>query len=1174
MTSRSVSGSYPNSRKSSAENLGRRTTIAGGTRNLLPKNGNTRSRTLPPKISSKSSENNIVRTPSANASNSSNIQVYVRCRSRNQREIDEKSSVVISTMGPQGKEVIFSASSSPLSYQKKTYTFDQVFGAESDQDLVFNTTAKNYIEEMLHGYNCTIFAYGQTGTGKTYTMSGDLNILGDVNSKDKILLGEHAGIIPRVLVDLFQRLDKENAEYTVKISFLELYNERLKDLLASDNSEEESIRIFDNHSSTNNNNNNNNNSNINNGKYNNSKQNSRSNILSTQSPINGLNTSHNSSTVSDFGNNQSSIMVKGMDEIYIKSAYEGLNLLTEGSLKRKVAATKCNDLSSRSHTIFTITTNITKIDPVSGEQYIKIGKLNLVDLAGSENINRSGAENKRAQEAGLINKSLLTLGRVINALVDRSQHIPYRESKLTRLLQDSLGGRTKTCIIATVSPAKIAMDETMSTLEYATRAKSIKNTPQVNQSLAKDTSLNTYISAIEKLQHDLKASRQKDGIYITQDQYDLYESNSILIEEQKTRIHNMEEQLQRFKDKYVEQTEINKELEVKVNSIEATNQTLLKDKQVLISLIDEYLQNWSSLSDEVKQIHDNNLQLLNEVNSERRDMYSNFNNNIDKTCLLTKNISTQTEILSKLQTNIKDYNKRFDTVIKGVNGELESKTNIFQQDAVAILKDIKVEDIVSSVITMKSSLQSCLQELSKPRDQIFDSVYTAHRNILENCLSDITKISTALEFDLSSSLDKLSATMTANHDSFQSIVKDQNSKTSYLIDEKIQYIQKLENELQQERQSSINVEKYVESLQEFIVNNIHKQRTAIFQDMFNLLKEAENKHMEFDQSIFEKSVLSLNNFNEEVESTTRKVFNNITIGSIECMEEIQSVNMQHTDTLSNTVQSHTNMHKEIMSKIPIGDQISLLVLKLNSYCNQEASLKLKEALKSTNDTISKQIKTANDELLKNITEVTQLVTNSSENTKSHMSLLSEHIHELSDYILKSYNSNLVQISTTQKDILSQHYDSLRKVSSELIGLINANNNNEKKEPQVNITERAILAIPEFKQPQNFKSYRDMKVEAGMVTIPQKESPKNFSPVRIPDLKYSPSTPMPIPDQPLPKVLIPKSINSTKKSPYMIPALLKEKEISTNGENNLKRRFTLESSQDNNTKEEDTKKPHP
>ena len=165
-------------------------------------------------------------------------------------------------------------------------------------------------------------------------------------------------------------------------------------------------------------------------------------------------------------------------------------------MKRKVAATKCNDLSFRSHTIFTVTTNIAQVDPTSGEQFVKIGKLNLVDLAGSENISRSGAENKRAQEAGLINKSLLTLGRVINALVDHSPHIPYRESKLTRLLQDSLGGKTKTCIIATISPAKISMEETISTLEYATRAKSIKNTPQVNQSLTKDASLSTYINTI------------------------------------------------------------------------------------------------------------------------------------------------------------------------------------------------------------------------------------------------------------------------------------------------------------------------------------------------------------------------------------------------------------------------------------------------------------------------------------------------------------------------------------------------------------------------------------------------------------------------------------------------------------------------------------------------------
>jgi kinesin family protein 11 len=172
------------------------------------------------------------------------------------------------------------------------------------------------------------------------------------------------------------------------------------------------------------------------------------------------------------------------------------------------------------------------------------GKLNLVDLAGSENIQRSGAENKRAAEAGLINKSLLTLGRVINALVDRSSHIPYRESKLTRLLQDSLGGRTKTCIIATVSPAKSNLEETISTLDYAFRAKNIRNKPQVNQLLSKKTLLKEFTAEIEKLKSDLIATRQRNGVYLSQEHYEeistVSESRRILSEEQRDKIETME----------------------------------------------------------------------------------------------------------------------------------------------------------------------------------------------------------------------------------------------------------------------------------------------------------------------------------------------------------------------------------------------------------------------------------------------------------------------------------------------------------------------------------------------------------------------------------------------------------------------------------------------------------
>lgn len=220
---------------------------------------------------------------------------------------------------------------------------------------------------MLSGYNCTAFAYGQTGTGKTYTMSGDM-------AEEFGLLADNAGIIPRTLYTVFEKLKETDS--TVKCSFIELYNEDLRDLLSDDSGTK--LQLFENE----------------------------------RKGANG------------------SILVKGIQATYIGSPSAGIKLLEMGSLKRQVAATNCNDLSSRSHTIFTINV-LTK----TSEGCVISGKLNLVDLAGSENIQRSGAENKRAVEAGQINKSLLTLGRVINALVDKTSHVPYRYfiSVLTRI---------------------------------------------------------------------------------------------------------------------------------------------------------------------------------------------------------------------------------------------------------------------------------------------------------------------------------------------------------------------------------------------------------------------------------------------------------------------------------------------------------------------------------------------------------------------------------------------------------------------------------------------------------------------------------------------------------------------------------------------------------------------
>ena len=154
-----------------------------------------------------------------------------------------------------------------------------------------------------------------------------------------------------------------------------------------------------------------------------------------------------------------------------------------------------------------------------GEEVLRIGKLNLVDLAGSENVGRSGAKDARAREAGNINQSLLTLGRVICCLVERAPHVPYRESKLTRLLQDSLGGRTKTSIIATVSPATINLEETLSTLDYAYRARNITNKPEVNQKLSKREVLKEYGDEMNRLRRDLLNLREKNGVYLAKENY-------------------------------------------------------------------------------------------------------------------------------------------------------------------------------------------------------------------------------------------------------------------------------------------------------------------------------------------------------------------------------------------------------------------------------------------------------------------------------------------------------------------------------------------------------------------------------------------------------------------------------------------------------------------------------
>lgn len=284
---------------------------------------------------------------------------------------------------------------------------------DSMQQDIFDYSIRSTVDDILNGYNGTVFAYGQTGAGKSYTMTG-------TSIDDE--LGR--GVIPRIVEQIFASImtSPSTIEYTVRVSYMEIYMEKIRDLLAPQN---DNLPVHE--------------------------------------------------------EKNRGVYVKGLLEIYVSSVQEVYEVMRRGGNARAVAATNMNQESSRSHSIFVIT--ITQKNVETGSA--KSGQLFLVDLAGSEKVGKTGASGQTLEEAKKINKSLSALGMVINALTDgKSSHIPYRDSKLTRILQESLGGNSRTTLIINCSPSSYNDVETLGTLRFGTRAKSIKNKAKVNAELS------------------------------------------------------------------------------------------------------------------------------------------------------------------------------------------------------------------------------------------------------------------------------------------------------------------------------------------------------------------------------------------------------------------------------------------------------------------------------------------------------------------------------------------------------------------------------------------------------------------------------------------------------------------------------------------------------------------
>uniref|UniRef100_A0A2K5NTQ7 Kinesin family member 27 n=1 Tax=Cercocebus atys TaxID=9531 RepID=A0A2K5NTQ7_CERAT len=396
------------------------------------------------------------------------VKVAVRIRPLLCKEVLHNHQVCVRVI-PNSQQVIIG--------RDRVFTFDFVFGKNSTQDEVYNTCIKPLVLSLIEGYNATVFAYGQTGSGKTYTIGG-----GHIAS---VVEGQK-GIIPRAIQEIFQSISEHpSIDFNVKVSYIEVYKEDLRDLLELETSMKD-LHIRE--------------------------------------------------------DEKGNTVIVGAKECHVESADEVMSLLETGNAARHTGTTQMNEHSSRSHAIFTISIcqvhkNVEAAEDGSwySPRHI-VSKFHFVDLAGSERVTKTGNTGERFKESIQINSGLLALGNVISALGDprrKSSHIPYRDAKITRLLKDSLGGSAKTVMITCVSPSSSNFDESLNSLKYANRARNIRNKPTVNFSPESDR--------IDEMEFEIKLLREA----LQSQQANVSQTSQIHREgsPDTNRIHSLEEQV-------------------------------------------------------------------------------------------------------------------------------------------------------------------------------------------------------------------------------------------------------------------------------------------------------------------------------------------------------------------------------------------------------------------------------------------------------------------------------------------------------------------------------------------------------------------------------------------------------------------------------------------------------
>uniref|UniRef100_A0AAR2J5K8 Kinesin-like protein n=1 Tax=Pygocentrus nattereri TaxID=42514 RepID=A0AAR2J5K8_PYGNA len=542
----------------------------------------------------------------------------------------------------------------------KPYVFDRVFQSNTTQEQVYNACAQKIVKDVLEGYNGTIFAYGQTSSGKTHTMEGNLHD------------SDGMGIIPRIVQDIFNYIYSmdENLEFHIKVSYFEIYLDKIRDLLDV------------------------------------SKTN-----LSVHEDKNRV------------------PYVKGCTERFVCSPEEVMDTIDEGKSNRHVAVTNMNEHSSRSHSIFLI--NV-KQENTQTEQKLS-GKLYLVDLAGSEKVSKTGAEGAVLDEAKNINKSLSALGNVISALAEGTTYVPYRDSKMTRILQDSLGGNCRTTIVICCSPSSFNEAETKSTLMFGQRAKTIKNTVCVNVELTAEQWKKKYEKEKEKnktlrntitwLENEL--NRWRNGKNIVH-----YEFNSLFC--LSLHIHliclflddeiNQQSQLaEKLKQQMLDQEELlassrrdHDNLQAELTRLQMENEASKEEVKEVLQALEELAVNYDQKSQEVED-KTKDFESLSDELSQKSSILASLDSELQKLKEMTNHQKKRvTEMMSSLLKDLAEIG-----IAVGSNDikQHEGSGLIDEEFTVARLYISKMKSEVKTLVKRSKQLEMAQADSNKKMDE-------------------------------------------------------------------------------------------------------------------------------------------------------------------------------------------------------------------------------------------------------------------------------------------------------------------------------------------------------------------------------------------------------------------------------------------------------------------------